>query len=165
MFVFCLGIVFGVVVTGLMIYNLLDVFKKKELSEGYPESVELTNRGVAFPLIYTGLSVGQIMIQLSELKKDTGIERVGDIIIIVTWVVFLLFWLTYRFWTKVYLTPAGAITTRGEKGLVPIEDWQYELDGTKVSLYRKGVERPAKFSAKYAASLEKMLTEHYIKKI
>lgn len=57
MFVFCFGIVFGVIVTGLMIYNLLDVFKKKELSEGYPESVELTNLGVVFPLIYIGLSL------------------------------------------------------------------------------------------------------------
>ena len=165
MFVFCFGIVFGVIVTGLMIYNLLDVFKKKELSEGYPESVELTNLGVVFPLIYIGLSLGQIMIQLSELKKDTGLERVGDIIIIAMWVIFLLFWLTYRFWTKAYLPPAGVLTTMGKKGLVPTEDWQYELDGTRVKLYRKGIERPAKFSAKDAASLEKMLTEHYIKKI
>ncbi|MBQ8961890.1 MAG: hypothetical protein IJ071_11885 [Ruminococcus sp.] len=165
MFTFCFGIVFGVFITALMIYGLLDVFKKKELSEGYPESVELTNLGVVFPLIYIGLSVGQIMIQLNELKKDTGYERAGDIIVIVAWSVFMLFWLTYRFWTKAYLTPAGVITAMGKKGLVPTEDWQYELDGKKVRLYRKDIERPAKFSAKDAAKLEKMLTEHYIKKI
>ena len=159
------AIFFAVIVALLLVYAVWDTVRKKQRGAGYPESIELKDLRIIFPLIYILLSVGQILMQVSDLKKDTGLNRTSDIIVIVVWTVFMLWWLIFPLWTKVWLTPDGIITGSGKKGLVPIEDWQYELDGEKVLLYRKGIERPAKYKAQDAASLEKMLTEHYIKKI